>query len=153
MFRIVKSRSSYGSEPGKVSAVPYFWLVCDDRKCGQSARADIPQMDTANLEEQAIAAVDQFTRKAAAEGWLLAVDGHFCPSCFREIVERDRRRQEQLQQAARELEALKAKEAASSLVQIGGTPQQIRAARELEERRRRLTTGLKQGMGPKEALQ
>jgi len=158
MFRIVQSRSSYGSEPGKVSEVPYFWLVCDDRKCGVSARADIPQLDSQQMEQSAAAAVDLFTRQAASEGWLLAVDGHFCPHCYKEMVARDLKRQEQLQRMQSEMEALKDKErgyngGGAALVQIGGTPQEIKRARELEERRRRLTTGLKQGVGPKEALQ
>ena len=105
------------------------------------------------MEKDASAAVDQFTRRAAAEGWLFAVDGHFCPQCYREMVARDRKRMAQLQRAQEELEALKDREkgyqggAAASLVQIGGSPAQIKAARELEERRRRLTTGLKQGLG------
>ncbi len=114
-----------------------------NRHRGQNARADIPHLAEETLERDASAAVDQFTRKAASEGWLLAVDGHFCPSCYKEMVARDQKRMEQLQKAMTEERGARTKD----LVQIGGTPADIKRASELEERRRRLTTGLKTGLG------
>lgn len=157
MFRIVQAPSRGLNATTGQPIPPYFWLVCDERKCGQHRQQDIPKLNDALLEQEASAAVDAFTREAAKDGWLLAVDGHFCPSCYRVMVERDRQRQEQLQRMQQEAEQMRQKERGerNPLVQINTdtSPAAIKQARLLEERRRKITKNLQEGNVPKAQLQ
>lgn len=60
---------------------PVFWLVCDNRSCGCSARADVDMSSTeANKQSQA-----RFVATALQEGWIVGLDAQFCPFTARDM--------------------------------------------------------------------
>lgn len=54
---------------------PAFWLICDNRSCGCSARADI-DMTSAEAHKQSQA---RFIATAVKEKWAIGLDAQFCP--------------------------------------------------------------------------
>lgn len=138
MFRIVNSATTIGPGPASDNHPhhPYFWLVCDNRACGISARADIPTpdqldpgVDPATLTTEWM---KQFVERAGQEGWMVGLDAQFCPAHAKAMIE---------QAAAREREA-SSRQAANGqpqpLVQLAKGVTDMRKAEAAVEAKRRV---------------
>lgn len=147
MFRLVGSASSVGR--GTDADRPYFWLICDNRNCGVNARAAQPDVELGdNVNEVIYSAMQAMIKHAQAEGWLYAIDGHFCPTHHKAMVEIERAKMAQWV----EQQAPKSHPQQQPLVQLGGNDAEIKRLKEMEDQKRRVEEGLRNGFTDKKAV-
>jgi hypothetical protein len=91
MFRLVKTPEG----------VPAFFLLCDHRQCMDARRG--PAV-TANNDDYRLGK-QQFLKSAIEEGWLIDLEGTFCPPHAREILHAAQAAQERAKQIVEPLPA------------------------------------------------
>lgn len=134
---------------------PYFWLVCDNRSCGVAARMELPEFaPDKDINKEVGKVLQQFTKVAGEEGWMIAIDGQFCPSHARAMVEVGKARAQyeagvamaaKAQAPAQDPPQAPPPARASSLVQIDATPADIANAKLMAEKKRKVEAGLRNG--------
>lgn len=154
MFRIIQNRGLTPDDPSTIPA-PFFWLICDNRHCGVSARADMPVFkDGDDPNAKSLAYINEFLTTAFNNGWLQTVDGHWCPEHHQAMIDSNKRLAQQLEEARAAQKSMEQvrkevregeKSFTRALVQLGASDEQIKAAARFKEVQKKMQEGLMNG--------